>query len=95
MQARHGKRGVYCVGGEAEDEDKDKDKAAADLSTAIVVRSQPIAEMKTEHIFTRVQHLQQLLDRFLACRPTGIHTTCITRFLSLSLCFVTWVTSYV
>ncbi|CAA7049670.1 unnamed protein product [Microthlaspi erraticum] len=26
--------------------------------------------MKTEKIFTRVQHLQQLLDRFLACRPT-------------------------
>ncbi|CAA7056137.1 unnamed protein product [Microthlaspi erraticum] len=69
MQARHGKRGLYCVGGEAEEEDKEK--AAADLSTAIVVRSQPIAEMKSEQIFTRVQHLQQLLDRFLACRPTG------------------------
>ncbi|CAH2039059.1 unnamed protein product [Thlaspi arvense] len=66
MQARHGKRGVYCVGGDTEEDEKDK--PAADLSTAIV---QPIAEMKTEQIFTRVQHLQQLLDRFLACRPTG------------------------
>ncbi|ESQ36625.1 hypothetical protein EUTSA_v10007148mg [Eutrema salsugineum] len=69
MQARHGKRGVYCVGGETEEDEQDN--PAADLSTAIVVRSQPIAEMKTEQIFTRVQHLQQLLDRFLACRPTG------------------------
>ncbi|KAL9855145.1 putative clathrin assembly protein [Arabidopsis thaliana] len=69
MQARHGKRGVYCVGGEADEEEQDQ--AAADLSTAIVVRSQPIAEMKTEQIFIRIQHLQQLLDRFLACRPTG------------------------
>nr|VDD53611.1 unnamed protein product [Brassica oleracea] len=68
MQTRHGKRGVYCVGGDAV-EDK-KDNSEADLSTAIVVRSQPIAEMKTEQIFTRIQHLQQLLDRFLACRPT-------------------------
>ncbi|KAG2260448.1 hypothetical protein Bca52824_079742 [Brassica carinata] len=27
--------------------------------------------MKTEEIFTKVQHLQLLLDRFLACRPAG------------------------
>ncbi|CAH8283657.1 unnamed protein product [Eruca vesicaria subsp. sativa] len=67
MQTRHGKRGVYCVGGG----DAVEEKQEADLSTAIVVRSQPIAEMKTEQIFTRIQHLQQLLDRFLACRPTG------------------------
>ncbi|KAF8111557.1 hypothetical protein N665_0074s0085 [Sinapis alba] len=69
MQARHGKRGVYCVGGDTV-EDK-KDNPEADLSTAIVLRLQPTAEMKTEEIFTRVQHLQQLLDRFLACRPAG------------------------
>ncbi|KAG2260462.1 hypothetical protein Bca52824_079756 [Brassica carinata] len=74
MQTRHGKRGVYCVGGGDAVEDE-KDKPEADLSTAIVVRSQPIAEMKTEKIFTRVQHLQQLLDRFLACRPTVTTTT--------------------
>lgn len=90
MQARHGKRGVYCVGGEAEE--GEQDQAAADLSTAIVVRSQPIAEMKTEQIFIRIQHLQQLLDRFLACRPTGI--TCVSRFLSLCV-FVSWIKSYI
>ncbi|KAL0797297.1 hypothetical protein Bca101_052471 [Brassica carinata] len=69
MQTRHGKRGVYCVGGDTVEDKKDDPEAY--LSTAIVVRSQPIAEMKTEQIFTRIQHLQQLLDRFLACRPTG------------------------
>ena len=67
MQTRHGKGGVYCVGGG----DNVEDEKESDLSTAIVVRSQPVSEMKTEQIFTRVQHLQQLLDRFLACRPTG------------------------
>lgn len=34
-------------------------------------RSTPIREMKTDRIFSRTQHLQQLLERFLACRPTG------------------------
>ncbi|KAJ4914748.1 putative clathrin assembly protein [Raphanus sativus] len=68
MQTRHGKRGAYCVGGGG---DNVEDENESDLSTAIVVRSQPVSEMKTEQIFTRVQHLQQLLDRFLACRPTG------------------------
>ncbi|MQL88675.1 hypothetical protein Taro_021235 [Colocasia esculenta] len=34
-------------------------------------RSTPIREMKTDRIFARTQSLQQLLERFLACRPTG------------------------
>ncbi|KAG9457278.1 hypothetical protein H6P81_001786 [Aristolochia fimbriata] len=34
-------------------------------------RSVPVREMKTERIFVRVQNLLQLLERFLACRPTG------------------------
>ncbi|CAN8237739.1 unnamed protein product [Cochlearia groenlandica] len=37
----------------------------------VVVKTKPVTEMKTEKILTRVQHLQQILDRFLACRPTG------------------------
>ncbi|KAJ4953643.1 hypothetical protein NE237_030475 [Protea cynaroides] len=35
------------------------------------VKTTPVRELKTERIFIRVQHLQQLLERFLACRPTG------------------------
>ncbi|KAK1298368.1 putative clathrin assembly protein [Acorus calamus] len=32
----------------------------------------PVREMKAERLLGRMQHLQQLLDRFLACRPTGL-----------------------
>ena len=39
-------------------------------SRALVVKSKPVTEMKIEKIFTRVQLLQKLLDRFLACHPT-------------------------
>ncbi|XP_031490233.1 putative clathrin assembly protein At2g25430 [Nymphaea colorata] len=31
----------------------------------------PVRELKIERLFGRMHHLQQLLDRFLACRPTG------------------------
>jgi hypothetical protein len=31
----------------------------------------PVRDMKPEHVLARMHHLQQLLDRFLACRPTG------------------------
>ncbi|KAK6282250.1 hypothetical protein POUND7_016075 [Theobroma cacao] len=60
MQGRRGKRSAYIHDEEEEENDK-----------AIVVRSTPVREMKTEQIFSRLQHLQQLLERFLACRPTG------------------------
>ncbi|KAF2562824.1 hypothetical protein F2Q70_00016726 [Brassica cretica] len=39
-------------------------------SRALLVKSKPVTEMKIEKIFTRVQLLQKLLDRFLACHPT-------------------------
>ncbi|XVE49594.1 hypothetical protein DITRI_Ditri01bG0094500 [Diplodiscus trichospermus] len=61
MQGRRGKRSIY---GYDEEDEEENDKA-------IVARSTPIREMKTEHLFSRLQHLQQLLDRFLSCRPTG------------------------
>ncbi|KAG6490824.1 probable clathrin assembly protein At4g32285 [Zingiber officinale] len=31
----------------------------------------PLNDMKLERVFGRMHHLQQLLERFLACRPTG------------------------
>ncbi|XVF01615.1 hypothetical protein REPUB_Repub04eG0103900 [Reevesia pubescens] len=61
MQGRRGRRSMY---GYDEEDQEENDKA-------IVVRSTPVREMQTVHIFTRLQHLQQLLERFLACRPTG------------------------
>ncbi|XWS68335.1 hypothetical protein CRYUN_Cryun04dG0081500 [Craigia yunnanensis] len=60
MQGRRGKRSMYGYDDEEEENDK-----------AIVARSTPVREMKTEHVFSRLQHLQQLLERFLACQPTG------------------------
>ncbi|KAB5552324.1 hypothetical protein DKX38_009635 [Salix brachista] len=59
MQGRRGKRSAF---GMEEDEEE-----AGQAS----VRSTPVRDMKIEHIFSRIQHLQQLLERFLACRPTG------------------------
>lgn len=63
MLSRRGARSMY--GNDEEVEEKENDKA-------IVVRSTPVHEMKTEHVFSRLQHLQQLLDRCLACRPAGL-----------------------
>ncbi|XP_022727167.1 putative clathrin assembly protein At1g03050 [Durio zibethinus] len=61
MEVKSGKRSIYGYD-ELKDEENDK---------AIVVRSTPVCEMKTEHVFSRLQSLQQLLERFLARRPTG------------------------
>ena len=63
MQSRRGKRSVF---GLEEDEEEANQVAAGPRAT-------PVREMKTEHIFSRMQHLQQLLERFLACRPTGLY----------------------
>ncbi|CAG7859727.1 unnamed protein product [Brassica rapa] len=76
MQRRKGKN-VDGGGGGGDDDSGDEEEddhreANANVrSRALVVKTKPVKEMKTEKIFIRVQHLQQLLDRFLACRPTG------------------------
>lgn len=57
MQGRRGKRSGFGI-------DEDEEKQVSGTST-------PVREMKTDQIFSRIQHLQQLLDRYLACRPTG------------------------
>ncbi|KAG7619405.1 AP180 N-terminal homology (ANTH) domain protein [Arabidopsis suecica] len=73
MQGRRGKKISGGGGGDGDSGEEDDHRGTStDIrSKAIVVKSKPVAEMKTEKIFNRVQHLQQLLDRFLACRPTG------------------------
>ncbi|KAI3448283.1 hypothetical protein Pfo_004948 [Paulownia fortunei] len=68
MQGRRGKRGGYAYHGEEEEEDGGGGGAT---SNAMVVRATPVLEMKNESLFSRVHHLMQLLERFLACRPTG------------------------
>ncbi|GAV81138.1 ANTH domain-containing protein [Cephalotus follicularis] len=59
MQGRRGKRSVFGI-----DEGEEEQNPA-------FVRSTPVREMKNETLFSRIVHLQQLLERFLACRPTG------------------------
>lgn len=60
----HNRRGRRIVYGENEDDD---DGGIAP------VRSTPVCDMRNEALFSRVQHLMQLLERFLACRPTGLY----------------------
>ncbi|KAL3635299.1 hypothetical protein CASFOL_019846 [Castilleja foliolosa] len=37
----------------------------------VIAGSTPVCDMKIESLFSRARHLKQLLERFLACRPTG------------------------
>ncbi|GMJ00520.1 Phosphatidylinositol binding clathrin assembly protein 5a [Hibiscus trionum] len=69
MEGRFGgRRSSY---GYNEDDNEDNGDGANANANAIVVRSVPVAEMKNEQLFSRLLNLQQLLDRFLACRPIG------------------------
>ncbi|KAI3990959.1 hypothetical protein MKX01_026143 [Papaver californicum] len=67
---------ISIVGEEFEEVEEDPNNnswcppTATRTSTSSVTKT-PVREMKTEEIFTRAQHLQNLIDRFLACRPTG------------------------
>ncbi|XP_030452495.1 putative clathrin assembly protein At2g25430 [Syzygium oleosum] len=57
-----------------------RSRSYGDMSDAVVVRDgkeerrvvTPLREMKPERLFGKMGHLQRLLDRFLACRPTGL-----------------------
>ncbi|CBI20038.3 unnamed protein product, partial [Vitis vinifera] len=60
MQGKRGKRSAFEY-----EEDEEEGGAAAQA------RNTPVCDMKTVDIFSRINHLQQLLERFLACRPTG------------------------
>ncbi|KAM5574753.1 putative clathrin assembly protein [Rosa sericea] len=61
MQSRRGKRSVFGID---EEEDSDPNQQAG-------TRTTPVHEMRHDKLFSRMQHLQQLLERFLATRPTG------------------------
>lgn len=37
----------------------------------VAMNATPVYERNNESVFSRVDHLKQLLERFLACRPTG------------------------
>ncbi|KAG6409175.1 hypothetical protein SASPL_132209 [Salvia splendens] len=65
VQGRRAKLGGYaCDVSEAE-------LATATACNAIVPKGTPLCDMKIEKIFYKINHLMQLLERFLACKPTG------------------------
>ncbi|GMI83785.1 Phosphatidylinositol binding clathrin assembly protein 5a [Hibiscus trionum] len=57
------KKNTLAQDAEQEEESVDKENVVKTYSY--------FREMKTEEIFATLSHLQQLLGRFLACRPTG------------------------
>jgi len=63
MQGRRGKHSAHAH----HEEDEDPEVG----SKAIVVRGTPLREMINERVFSTIHRLIQLLERFLACRPTG------------------------
>ncbi|KAF9599716.1 hypothetical protein IFM89_001662 [Coptis chinensis] len=61
----HDRRRRHGLLGEDDEEEFIMRKRSSPVPTT------PVRDMKIYHVFTRAQHLQQLLERFLACRPTG------------------------
>lgn len=61
-----GKRGTHTAFAYEDEENEVGWKAEG-------VGATPVCEMKNERIFSRIQHLMQLLERFLACRPAGLY----------------------
>ncbi|XP_052110977.1 putative clathrin assembly protein At1g03050 [Arachis duranensis] len=59
MQSRRGRHGKLSF-----DDDVDRDRE-------VVVRSTPVKDMTLDKLYYKMHHLQLLLERFLACRPTG------------------------
>ncbi|KAK4491229.1 hypothetical protein RD792_001962 [Penstemon davidsonii] len=68
VQGRRGKKSGYAYHKEEEEENGGGGGATPNT---LVVKATPASEMKIERIYSKVHHLMQLLERFLACRPTG------------------------
>ncbi|XP_009787969.1 putative clathrin assembly protein At1g03050 [Nicotiana sylvestris] len=62
MQNRRGKRSAFSYN---DDEEEARHNAKG-------VKATPLREMKNDRVFSRIHHLMQLLERFLACRPAGL-----------------------
>ncbi|MQL93006.1 hypothetical protein Taro_025636 [Colocasia esculenta] len=67
MQGRRAHRGARPAAAVPSGGDQGEQEGAPPSS----VRSTPVREMKPERVFSKAQRLQRLLERFLACRPTG------------------------
>ncbi|KAK7319384.1 hypothetical protein RJT34_04105 [Clitoria ternatea] len=70
MQSKRGKRSRFGLDDD-EEEPMERDRYREKDKIRENVKAIPLCEMKTEQLFSKMQHLQVLLERFLACRPTG------------------------
>ncbi|KZV24603.1 clathrin assembly protein [Dorcoceras hygrometricum] len=67
MQGRRGKRSGF-----SSNEEEEEDGGRGSGSDPMEGRGlHQLREMKNEKLFSRIHHLMQLLERFLACKPTG------------------------
>ncbi|XP_073158344.1 putative clathrin assembly protein At1g03050 [Henckelia pumila] len=72
MQGRRGKKSGFSNNELEEEGDGGGSSGRGRGSDATEGRGiQQVREMKNEKLFSRVHHLMQLLERFLACKPTG------------------------
>ncbi|KAL2511878.1 putative clathrin assembly protein [Abeliophyllum distichum] len=62
MQGKRGKHVAFAY----KDEEKEVGRKAKGVGAT------PVHEMRNDRIFSRIHHLMQLLERFLACRPAGV-----------------------
>ncbi|BAT74002.1 hypothetical protein LR48_Vigan01g085800 [Vigna angularis] len=69
MQSKRGKRSRFASD-EEEDETMEKESENGRHSRE-TVKATPVSELKTSNLFSKMQHLQLVLERFTACRPTG------------------------
>ncbi|GMH13219.1 hypothetical protein Nepgr_015060 [Nepenthes gracilis] len=67
MQGRRRKHNACAYSYNEEDDDQE----GIGLGLACTSSTPPVKEMKIEQILSKMQHLMQLLERFLATRPTG------------------------
>ncbi|XP_043719466.1 putative clathrin assembly protein At1g03050 [Telopea speciosissima] len=69
MHGRRGRRNGLRYGC---DDDEDQETARSPTVKTCTTTATPARDLKSiDRILTRVQHLQRILERFLACRPTG------------------------
>ncbi|XP_045789980.1 putative clathrin assembly protein At1g03050 [Trifolium pratense] len=74
MQHKRGRRSRFSFDEDDEEQSRVRERGRykeRDKDKEVVVRSPPLSEMKTEQLFSKMQHLQVLLERFMTCRPTG------------------------
>lgn len=74
MQNRRGRRSTFGSDDEDEEHREREKEREKEKEKEAVLRSTPVSDMKVEQLFSRMQHLQLLLERFLAFRPTGLYS---------------------